>query len=795
MRRTDVEVERSSDGGKREETIGEQKTSITARPTRNRPKRPEVQRYVPRGRRLQEEAERKAGRTREDDSTQQNAESLSKSHNTTKIDTEYKRTKDEIALISSGKKMPRTREENCAQIHPQETEAKTMGDNSYQQNKNDRKDRIKGENSPRLKTERRIRKLREDNSSLKCEENVTKTSDGRLADDSGDSRSLSHVNVKPNHGSDRKKQTKGNVYVPPGRRKATSERVDNSETEGFTLERVENSDKEIVTSKGIDNLDQEVVEMSTDNHPVLLVDKDEREKMIKEIDHADCEIKSSSYDEEECSGRQQDDMECSQKQEYGSNNKSQEIFEYDKIEMSKDEVQLADSETEEFVMCETSFDGDAAVKNVSEGYTDLRETRHVEADNQKKKMGEIEEPLSREGKDVSKEDVEEDLVSVNKKMKVECSTTPQSLEHSKTKNDSVDDVNILSHDDTSAICNDHDTSMISDEKESSYLDILMTKNEDSQIHVHVDGNKGDNEGSVSSDLTDKICEGKLTGNESIDREAMETNETMDADDTKEMIGSDDQLLANEKQLDSSEVHEEKKEGDDKMNEQQTNVDERINDDNDEEEEDEDSWDKMFDDEGECLDPSAVEEVLTKKVGKVKIQKAKINYLDFKPKDPDLNYDEMGHVIEIFGFPAEFKTEDLLSIFQPYKDKGFDIKWVDDTHALGVFSSPIAAQSALSLVHPLCKVGPLTDAARASKVKAKRAVEFLQPYKPRPETSASAARRLVSGALGLSTRVSKEQREKERQKLREAKEKRKMERKQKDDIWEGTCTSSHSHDDR
>lgn len=28
------------------------------------------------------------------------------------------------------------------------------------------------------------------------------------------------------------------------------------------------------------------------------------------------------------------------------------------------------------------------------------------------------------------------------------------------------------------------------------------------------------------------------------------------------------------------------------------------------------------------------------------------------------------------------------IFFCYRKKGFDIKWVDDTHALGVFSSPI-----------------------------------------------------------------------------------------------------------
>ena len=54
------------------------------------------------------------------------------------------------------------------------------------------------------------------------------------------------------------------------------------------------------------------------------------------------------------------------------------------------------------------------------------------------------------------------------------------------------------------------------------------------------------------------------------------------------------------------------------------------------------------------------------------------------------------------------------------------------------------------------------------MKAKRCIEFLKPYKSRPETTAVAARRLVSGALGLKSKVTKEQREAERQKLREAK---------------------------
>ena len=46
--------------------------------------------------------------------------------------------------------------------------------------------------------------------------------------------------------------------------------------------------------------------------------------------------------------------------------------------------------------------------------------------------------------------------------------------------------------------------------------------------------------------------------------------------------------------------------------------------------------------------------------------------------------------------------------------------------------------------------------------------MLLPYKPRPETTATVARNLVTSALGVKSNASKAQREKERQKLKEAK---------------------------
>lgn len=54
-------------------------------------------------------------------------------------------------------------------------------------------------------------------------------------------------------------------------------------------------------------------------------------------------------------------------------------------------------------------------------------------------------------------------------------------------------------------------------------------------------------------------------------------------------------------------------------------------------------------------------------------------------------DEFSHVVEIYNFPATFVTEDLVNIFSPYKNGGFEIKWVDNTHALGVFSSALVGK--------------------------------------------------------------------------------------------------------
>uniref|UniRef100_A0A3Q2T1Y5 R3H domain and coiled-coil containing 1-like n=1 Tax=Fundulus heteroclitus TaxID=8078 RepID=A0A3Q2T1Y5_FUNHE len=196
-----------------------------------------------------------------------------------------------------------------------------------------------------------------------------------------------------------------------------------------------------------------------------------------------------------------------------------------------------------------------------------------------------------------------------------------------------------------------------------------------------------------------------------------------------------------------------------------------------EKEEEESWETLFNDEGDCLDPHLLEELSVAEGRKKKsIQERRFDYYNMEMDDDeeiDLTDDELSHIVEIYDFPPEFKTEDLLKLFQCY------IKWIDDAHALALFSSP---REALRSKNPLMKLRPLSKSSNATKAKA-RNCSYLLPAKERPQTSAALARKLVIGALGVKSNITKEQREAERQKLQQAKQKR-LAAKQKEDAWEG-----------
>lgn len=117
-----------------------------------------------------------------------------------------------------------------------------------------------------------------------------------------------------------------------------------------------------------------------------------------------------------------------------------------------------------------------------------------------------------------------------------------------------------------------------------------------------------------------------------------------------------------------------------------------------------------------------------------------------------NSDDFCHVIEIYDFPPFFNTDDLLNAFTDYSNGGMKIKWVDHTHALGVFSCEAAAHHALSICHPLLKARALSKGSKQAKAKAIRRAEFIQPVKERPRTDCAVAKRMVTRALGVRGRV-------------------------------------------
>ncbi|ROL52026.1 Coiled-coil domain-containing protein R3HCC1L [Anabarilius grahami] len=206
----------------------------------------------------------------------------------------------------------------------------------------------------------------------------------------------------------------------------------------------------------------------------------------------------------------------------------------------------------------------------------------------------------------------------------------------------------------------------------------------------------------------------------------------------------------------------------------------------EEEEDEEgeNWDSLFNDDGDCLDPNLMEEMSLKEGA---IQEARFDYYNWSPEDDEeveLRDDELSHIVEIYDFPSEFKTEDLIRSFSSFQQKGFDIKWIDDTHVLGLFSSPIAARDALRMKNPMMKVRPLSKSSNATKAKARSCSDYLLPAKERPQTSAALARRLVIGALGVKSNQTKEEREAERNKLKQARDQKHLAAKQREDAWEG-----------
>ena len=81
----------------------------------------------------------------------------------------------------------------------------------------------------------------------------------------------------------------------------------------------------------------------------------------------------------------------------------------------------------------------------------------------------------------------------------------------------------------------------------------------------------------------------------------------------------------------------------------------------------------------------------------------------KPLDAAAPLDESSefelNILEIYGFPVEYKTGDLTKELDPFKNK-YELRWVDDTHAVAIFETEALAAKALSHPFPSIKVSTL-----------------------------------------------------------------------------------------
>jgi len=154
------------------------------------------------------------------------------------------------------------------------------------------------------------------------------------------------------------------------------------------------------------------------------------------------------------------------------------------------------------------------------------------------------------------------------------------------------------------------------------------------------------------------------------------------------------------------------------------------------------------------------------------KKSKSSKIEFN-FDPDA-FEGSTRILDIFDFPASFKTHHLHEIFQEYENMrgGYRIKWMDDTRALIIFEHPATARKAYldNVTNQLAQIKPYdgpTDFLQKNPNNA-------QP-RARPATTDMVAKRLVHGALGVRVVRSPEQRQAENQILRNARDQREQKR--------------------
>lgn len=128
---------------------------------------------------------------------------------------------------------------------------------------------------------------------------------------------------------------------------------------------------------------------------------------------------------------------------------------------------------------------------------------------------------------------------------------------------------------------------------------------------------------------------------------------------------------------------------------------------------------------------------------------------------DIIENDLPNVVEIYDFPSDYKTDNLEDCLHRNLKlvNYYDLKWVDDTHALAVFTDAHTASQALNIVDSSIKFRPFWSASSQSVMKARmlKLTSESTTHKPRPDTSTVMAKRLLARALGMPS-INAKQRE-------------------------------------
>lgn len=104
-----------------------------------------------------------------------------------------------------------------------------------------------------------------------------------------------------------------------------------------------------------------------------------------------------------------------------------------------------------------------------------------------------------------------------------------------------------------------------------------------------------------------------------------------------------------------------------------------------------------------------------------------------------------HVLVLDGFKPSTTATDLEKLFEDFRERGFAIRWVNDTLALAVFRTPSIAHEARNNVHCTFNVRVLEE---DDPVISSISIKDLDPPRQRPKTSARTAQRLIAQELGV-----------------------------------------------